>query len=134
MNGFRFNDLKRKTQVGIYFSAVSCAFSEAIEDIEVTFLPEDGRVFVTLLERTLAPHHDGNSDIHEGPLIHRFKNLDGGEEAAFLVRELLGGIEMTLVSGLEEHDDLSSSDVGGMSVCISNADARTFTNAFSACS
>jgi hypothetical protein len=133
MDGFRFNDLERMTFVGIYFSAVSCAFSEAVEDIEVTFIPEDGQAFVALLEQILVSQQSGSGQTHEGQLVHRFKNLDGDEEAAFLVCERLGGIKMTLVSGVEGTDNLSGSELGGMSVCISREDTRTLTDAFSSC-
>ena len=81
MDGFRFNDLERMTFVGIYFSAVSCAFSEAVEDIEVTFIPEDGQAFVALLEQILVSQQSGSGQTHEGQLVHRlvvqqYVNLD----------------------------------------------------------
>lgn len=130
MNGFRFNDLKRETEVGVYFSEVFCAFTEARGDIEVTFSPEDGCAFVALLEEILTPSQSSTSGVHEIPLVHRFRNLDGDEDAAFLVRECAGGIEMTLLSGIEFPQDLSSLDEGGTSVCISKADARIFADAW----
>ena len=44
----------------------------------------------------------------------------------------LGGIELTVMSGLDEDDDLAEwTEGGGMSVCISTDDARTLVNAFS---
>jgi hypothetical protein len=131
MDGFRFDDLKRTTEVGIYFSEVALAFSEAMEDIEVEFTKADGHAILTILRRVLALEQGLTNTDGQGCLIHRFRNLDEGNDAAFLARENLGGVEMTLVRGLKEIKDTKASEVGGMSVCISKEDARTLTDAYS---
>jgi hypothetical protein len=131
MDGFRFDDLKRGVQIGVYFSPVYLAFSEATDDIEVAFKSEDGQALVAVLERSLASQKHGDSASTDEPLVHRFKNIDGDEDAAFIVRKSPQGLDLTLVSGLEEVDDLSGSDTGGMSVYISSGDARELTDALS---
>jgi hypothetical protein len=131
MDGFRFNDLKRMKEIGIYFSAVYLAFSEADDDVEVSFTPEDGRAIQALLQKRLGFEQEELSTVHDGCATHRFKNLDGDENAVLRVREELGGINLTLASGLENSDGPLESDFGGMSVSISKADARTLADAFS---
>jgi hypothetical protein len=131
MDGFRFNDLKRMTQIGIYFSAAYLAFSEREDDIEVVFTLDDGRAIQALLQKSLDFGREGTSAVHDGFMTHRFRNLDGDENAAFRAREELGGIDLTLASGLENSDGPLGADFGGMSVCISKADATTLTEAFS---
>jgi hypothetical protein len=131
MDGFRFYDLKRTTQVGVYFSEVALAFSEAMEDIEVEFTREDGHAILAILELILAAKGNTAGTVYRPCLIHRFRNLDEGSDAAFRVREHLGGVEMTLVRSLKKTKDLTASEIGGMSVCISRDDARTLTDAYS---
>lgn len=134
MNGFRFDDLKRRVQIGIYFSPAYLAFSEAADDIEVAFKPEDGHALLAVLEQSLASQQYGDGAYDDRRLVHRFKNLDGDEDAAFFVHKSLGGFHLTLVSGLEDTDDLDDppgQDMGGMSVCISRADARKLADALS---
>jgi hypothetical protein len=103
---------------------------EGYGDFEIGFKPEDGRAILALLEQSLAstPSIVGSSPGEF--LVHRFINQDGGEGAAFLVRERLGGVEITFVDELDDADDPTMPDAGGMSVCISRAEARTLTDTF----
>jgi hypothetical protein len=103
---------------------------EGYGDFEISFKPEDGRAILALLEQALAstPSIVGSSPGEF--LVHRFINQDGGEGAAFLVRERLGGVEITFVDELDDADDPTMPDAGGMSVCISRAEARTLTDTF----
>ncbi|MFC5864328.1 hypothetical protein ACFPT7_18625 [Acidicapsa dinghuensis] len=128
MNGLRFDDIERMVPVSIGFGIGYLGFVSSLDDIEVWFQLTDFQGILATLEKGLA------SNVHEGRLFYRFDNRggdDGSERAAFLVREHFDGIEITLVSGLEESDDLSGLEMGGMSVCISKSDARTLMNDFS---
>jgi hypothetical protein len=121
-----FDDLERGRQVGISLGATFCGFYEKMDDTEVVFRFDDGCAILSLLEESLASNHlQMAEDNPRKTLLYRFRNLDGVDEAAaFLVRPHLGGIELTVVSGLEETDDLSDWKGGGMSVCISIENAR----------
>lgn len=125
-----FDDLERKRQVGISLGGTFCGFYEKIDDTEVVFRLEDGYAILALLIKSLDSEQTETGDSKPANfLIHRFRNLDGVDEAAaFLIRRHLGGMELTVVSGLEENDDLSNFEGGGMSICISTADAKTLAN------
>jgi hypothetical protein len=125
-----FNDLVNGSQISVRFSAISCGFYEKSIDTETTFAPEDGNAFATLLEEILASDVAADVNASDHCLVHRFRNLDGDEDAAFLVREYLGGIKVTLATGLENYNDLTDQDVGGTSACISRTDARKLADAF----
>jgi hypothetical protein len=129
-----FDDLQTKRKVGITLGGTFCGFYEKADDTEVVFRLEEGHAILALLEKSLASYRVGTvDDLGEHILVHRFRNLDGVDEAAaFLIRKKLGGIELTVMSGLDEDDDLAEwTEGGGMSVCISTDDARTLVNAFS---
>lgn len=103
---------------------------EGYGDFEISFKPEDGRAIHVLLEQALASKSSTGGSGSGEFLVHRFINQDGGEGAAFLVRERLSGIEITFVDELADADDPTRPDAGGMSVCISRAEARTLTATF----
>ena len=133
MAQFTCDDLERNRQVGISLGGTFCGFYEKTDDTEVVFRLEDGRAILALLEESLNCKQIEMAKGRAGSfLIHRFRNLDGVDEAAaFLVRPHLGGMELTVVSGLEETDDLPNWERGGMSVCISIDDARKLTSELS---
>lgn len=133
MPQFTCDDLERNRQVGISLGGTFCGFYEKMNDTEVVFRLEDGRAILALLEESLNCKRIELAEARAGKLlIHRFRNLDGVDEAAaFLVRPHLGGMELTVVSGLEETDDLSNWESGGMSLCISIEDARKLANELS---
>jgi hypothetical protein len=111
---------------GCYWAFVE----EGYGDFEISFKPEDGQAMLALLEQILASKPSTASSASGEFLVHRFINQDGGEGAAFLVRERLSGIEITFVDELDDADDPTRPDAGGISVCISRAEARTLTDTF----
>ena len=111
---------------GCYWAFVE----EGYGDFEISFKPEDGQAILALLEQVLASKSSTASSASGEFPVHRFINQDGGEGAAFLVRERLSGIEITFVDELDDADDPTRPDAGAMSVCISRAEARTLTDTF----
>ena len=95
--------------------SVMLLFAFELGDSEIAFGPEDGQHIITLLEEALAADFQSVSGNHMQGASHRFRNLDGGAEAAFIVNASNNAIEITV----------ERSDEGNESFYISNVDTRT---------
>ena len=90
-------------------------------DIEIGMTPKDGKIIVALLQQAVtssvnATHVPNKA---QNPLVHRFKNLDGGAEAAFLVSKVNDSLEVTL----------ERSDEGDLMFRINAGDANSLIDA-----
>src|ERR1700755_843869 len=82
---------------------------ERAGDIEVAFQVEECRPIIGLFEQGLKinANHIQSSE-QSRPLTHRFKNLDGGEDAAFAISAKEGSVEITV----------NRSDEGDLAFCV----------------
>ncbi len=121
-----FIDLDSGIPVRVYLryapGSVLFAFvPEHSGDIEVALDVEDCKTIVALLEE--ASKSEANylpaPDRARFPLAHRFKNLDGGEEAAFVISRKDSSLEITV----------ERSDEGEVGFTISVEDAKSLIDA-----
>jgi hypothetical protein len=79
-------------------TSILCFFSyTGGDDIEVAFKPEDCSQIAEIFENAVQPEAGSvQSQRNPGMLTHRFKNIDGGEEAAFLLEPKGESVEVTV--------------------------------------
>jgi len=105
-----------KVHIGIraISGSVMLLFAFELGDSEIAFGPDDGQQIIALLEEALAAEPQRVSENHMKGTSHRFRNLDGGAEAAFLVNASNDTTEITV----------ERSDEGSESFYISTGDTR----------
>ena len=93
---------------------------ERAGDIEVAFQVEECRPIIALFEQGLKinANHIQSSE-QSRPLTHHFKNLDGGEDAAFSISAREGSIEITV----------NRSDEGNLAFRVRFDDAKRLVDA-----
>ncbi len=90
-------------------------------DIEVGVTVDDCKAIIALLQQTIVSSVNA---IHaprkvQYPLVHRFKNLDGGADAAFQISKTDDSLEVIL----------ERSDEGGLTFRIKVEDAKSLVDA-----
>jgi hypothetical protein len=117
----KFVDLDNRTSVYVAVlvspTSVACSIiEEGLGDIEFAFEIRDCEKIVALFEEAIKSDANSTQALAHCsfPLTYRFKNLDGGEEAAFLILPINGSLELTL----------ERSDEGELKFRISFDDAK----------
>ena len=122
----RFKDLESGIPlysiIRVAHGSILCFISyERAGDIEVAFQIEECRPIIAIFEQALEVNvnHIRSTEHSQSLFTHRFKNLDGGEDATFAILVKDGTLEITV----------NRSDEGDLAFRVGFEDAKRLTDA-----